>query len=54
MDWVAFDSDCWCVGVTVVTNSIYVGPNALEGCVFVGGGLENCLKLGGQGNSLNE
>jgi hypothetical protein len=38
----------------VVTNSIYVGPNALEGCYYVRSGMENCLKLGGQGDSLNE
>jgi hypothetical protein len=38
----------------VVTNSIYVGPNVLEGCVYVGSSLGYCLKLVGQGDSLNE
>ena len=43
VDRMAFDLDCWCSGDMVVANSIYVGPNALEGCVNVRGGLENCL-----------
>ena len=40
--------------MAVVANSIYVGPNALEGCVNVRSSLEDCLLLVGQGNSLNE
>ena len=40
--------------MTVVTNSIYVGPNALEGYVYVRGSLEDCLELVGQGDSLDQ
>ena len=40
--------------MTVAVNSIYVGPNALEGCVNVRRSLEDCLKLFGQSNSLDE
>ena len=54
VNWMVFNLNCGCSGVTVVTNSIYVGSNALEGYVYARGSFEDCLELVGQGNSLKE
>ena len=50
---VAFNLNGWCSGLMVVPYYLDISPNAMKGCIYVGAGPEDRLKLTGQCYSLD-